>query len=288
MTEQKRADSMSPEQVQAGSRSWWSSNPMDYDWQSELRLQRLSPEWFDAIDQRFIHGSRLFATGESPFDRIIPLDYLPDKRVLEIGCGMGLHTEVMTRAGAKVTAIDLTPIGVEATTRRLEIKGLRATVIMADAEKLPFTDGSFDFVWSWGVIHHSARTARVVREISRVLAPNGACRVMVYNREGAPARIAMVWNYILRGAFLRQSYEETLFQNTDGFSARYYVREQFEDLFRAYFRDVSSEILGQEADVIPLPRRSRELLLRVVPQAYLERAQARYGGFIFLRAANKE
>jgi 2-polyprenyl-3-methyl-5-hydroxy-6-metoxy-1,4-benzoquinol methylase len=286
--EQKRRDEMTPGQVQDGNYRWWSSNPMTYDWRGEVRPEPLSLPWFDAIDQRFIHGSRLFATRDKTFDRMIPLAGLRGKKVLEIGCGMGLHTETMAAAGAQVTAIDLTPTAVNATSTRLRLKGLHASVHQIDAEHLPFNDAEFDFVWSWGVIHHSGRTARIVREIARVLSPEGSCCVMVYNRTGMPARLALWKDHLLKARFLRQSFEETLFRSTDGFSARFYVKEQFEDLFRAYFQDVSSEICGQDADVIPLPAWARKPLLKCVSTSYLERAQARRGAFLFLKAKGKE
>lgn len=281
---QKRTESLSVAEVQSGNRQWWDENPMTYDWEGALTLQPYTRAWYDAIDRRFIDGSSLFATDAVPFDRIFPLEWLRGKRALEIGCGMGLHTEIMARAGARVTAVDLTPTAVEATSRRLALKGLQGRVMEADAERLPFDDGSFDFVWSWGVIHHSSRTARIVREIARVLGPDGRCRVMVYNREGMWARQYFLRNHLLRGKFLRQTFDETLWSSTDGFSARYYVREQFEDLFRAFFTDVSSEICGQEVDAIPLPRALRRLARRLVPASYVRRAQARRGSFIFLSA----
>ena len=53
----------------------------------------------------------------------------------------------------------------------------------------------------------------------------------------------------------------------------------------ALVRQVSSEVMGQDADALPLPRRLRALALRVVPESYLIRAQARRGAFIFLRAS---
>lgn len=279
---------MTPDQVQSGNRTWWSSNPMTYDWHGEIKHAEFSPAWFDAIDGQFIYASRLYATARRPFDRIIPLDGLHGKRVLEIGCGMGLHTETMARAGAIVTAVNLAPRSIEATNKRLTLKGLDGVARLADAEHLPFDGGAFDFVWSWGVIHHSARTARIVREITRVLTDAGACRVMVYNREGAAARIALLKDHIVCGGFLRQSYEETLFRSTDGFSARFYVRDQFEDLFRAFFRTVDCEVLGQDADVLPLPRWPRRMLARFLTRNYMERAQARRGSFLFLRAEQKE
>jgi 2-polyprenyl-3-methyl-5-hydroxy-6-metoxy-1,4-benzoquinol methylase len=281
----KRSDRLPPQKVQEGNRSWWTQNPMAYDWHGDVAAPRFSAEWFRAIDASFLHGARLFATRDVPFDRIIPFDALRGKRVLEIGCGMGLHSELLARARARLTSIDLSPTSIEATTRRLALHGLEADVRLGDAERLPFEDGSFDFVWSWGVIHHSSRTARIVREIARVLGPDGQCKIMVYNREGMPAFVALVKDYLLRGGFLRGSYEETLYRTTDGYSARYYVSEQFEDLFRAFFDDVHSEILGQESDAVPLPRRLRKLALKFIPESYLEAAQAKRGGFVFLTAS---
>lgn len=280
----KRTLALSVDQVQQGSKRWWSGNPMAYDWHSEIEAERFSSAWFDAIDTRFIEGARLFGMDKRPFDRIIPYEHLLGAEVLEIGCGMGLHTELMTRAGAKVTAIDLSPTSVKATSERLKLKGLKARVLEADAEEIPFGAQTFDFVWSWGVIHHSSRTARVVREIARVVRPSGECRVMVYNRNGGSAYATLVRDFLLGGKFLTTTYEETLYKTSDGFSARFYVQEQFEDLFRAYFTNVSSQILGQESDAVPLPRQLRKLVMRLLPESYLRNAQAQRGSFIFLTA----
>jgi 2-polyprenyl-3-methyl-5-hydroxy-6-metoxy-1,4-benzoquinol methylase len=284
----KRSEELSSVEVQRGNSAWWTRNPMAYDWNGKIKLPRFSQEWYEAIDAEFLYGSRLFATLQQPFDRIIPIPKLRGARVLEIGCGMGLHTQTMAAAGAEVTAIDLTSTAIEATRRRLALTGLRAQVLQCDAENLPFTTGTFDFVWSWGVIHHSSRTARIVREIARVLNRAGACRVMVYNREGMPARICFIRDYILKGGFVRQSYEETLYRSSDGFSARFYVREQIEDVFRAFFKDVSSEVCGQESDAIPLPSPLRRWVLSVVPEKYLSKAQARRGAFILISASGPD
>lgn len=284
----KRSDALVPTEVQHGSSAWWTRNPMSYDWHDEIQVPRFTTEWFDAIDSKFLLGSRLFATVHQPFDQIIPIQDLGGAKVLEIGCGMGLHTQIMASAGASVTAVDLTSTAIEATTRRLALKGLKAQVAQCDAENLPFANGTFDFVWSWGVIHHSSRTARIVREIARVLSKQGACRIMVYNREGMAARLSLIRDHILKAGFVHRTFEETLYRSTDGFSARFYVREQFEDLFRAFFKDVSSEICGQESDVIPLPLLLRKWVVSVTPESYLRKAQARRGAFIFLKATHPD
>src|SRR5205823_3687408 len=142
-----------------------------------------SPEHLAEVERRFL-GEAWFAqaAGEPPFSRLIPFAELADRDVLEIGCGTGVHAKLLAAAGARLTAIDLTPTAVELTKRRLELAGLDADVREADAESLPFADESFDFVWSWGVVHHSEDTDAVLAEIARVLRPGGLLALMVYHR----------------------------------------------------------------------------------------------------------
>ena len=192
---QKRQQEQPSSEVQASNRQWWTVNTMSYDWNEKISAERFSADWFDEVDRRFIFAHRLFAHDERPFGRIIPFDAIRGRRVLEIGCGMGLHTEKLVRAGADVTTIDISQTSVDATARRMEIRGLKADVRRMDAEMLEFPDASFDFVWSWGVIHHSAMTGRIVRQIHRVLKAGGESRVMVYNLEGMPAYITMARRY---------------------------------------------------------------------------------------------
>src|SRR5713226_6225513 len=131
----KRTGGMPPTAVQRGNAAWWAANPMAYDWRHDIGAEQYSATWFDAIDTRFIHGARLFAHETGPFDRVIPFDRIAGKRVLEIGCGMGLQTELMARAGADLTAIDITETAIAATAKRLTMKGLKANVLRVDAER---------------------------------------------------------------------------------------------------------------------------------------------------------
>jgi 2-polyprenyl-3-methyl-5-hydroxy-6-metoxy-1,4-benzoquinol methylase len=257
---------------------------MSYDWTERIVTERFSAAWFDEIDRRFIHGARLFATNHVPFDRLIPFESLRGRRVLEIGCGMGFHSELLSRAGALVTAIDISPTSVEATRRRMALKGLTADVRQADAEALPFDRGAFDFVWSWGVIHHSGRTALIVRRISEVLSQDGEARVMVYNREGASAWAVLLRDYLARGGFRKRTFDEQLWRGADGFTARHYVCDQFTDLFRAFFREAEGRICGQDADAVPLPNRLRRFVLPRFSTEQLERWQAKRGAFVFVTA----
>jgi 2-polyprenyl-3-methyl-5-hydroxy-6-metoxy-1,4-benzoquinol methylase len=101
--------------------------------------------------------------------------------VLEIGCGVGTDTVRFARAGARITAVDLSETAVTLTAERLAEEQLEGTVREADAESLPFADDSFDVVYSWGVLHHTPNTAGAIGEVARVLRPSGEARIMLYN-----------------------------------------------------------------------------------------------------------
>jgi hypothetical protein len=109
---------------------------------------------------------------------------------------------------------------------------------------------------------------------------------MVYNREGAAAWRVFVWDYLVRAGFRRRSFDEQLWVVSDGFSARFYVEDQLADLFRAFFRDVSVDVCGQDSDALPVPGGLRRLLLARVSRQKLEQWQASRGGFLFVSAVN--
>jgi ubiquinone/menaquinone biosynthesis C-methylase UbiE len=69
----------------------------------------------------------------------------------------------------RLFGVDITDYAVKSTRDRLRLMGLKGDIIRIDAEHMGFPDNSFDFVWSWGVIHHSSNTENVLREILRVL-----------------------------------------------------------------------------------------------------------------------
>lgn len=270
--------------VQRANAQWWTDHPMTYDWDGTITADRHSAEWFDAMDQRWIDASYPYLSRERLFDRILPSN-IAGKRVLEIGCGMGLHTGELAKRGAKVTAIDLTAPAVEATRARLALLGLEATVLQQDAEHLPFEDHQFDLLWSWGVIHHSARTGRAVREISRVLASTGEARVMMYNRDGLMAWMILLRHYLIGRGYRTKTPDEVLWEHTDGFSARYYTQDQAEDLFRTFFNEVETEVLGQEVDAVPLPRSLRSKVSGWLSSQRKLQLASRRGAFLFVTAS---
>ena len=84
--------------------------------------------------------------------------------------------------GSEVTCVDITPNAISETKKRFELWNLHGEFMVSDGENLPFNDNSFDFVYSWGVLHHTEDTPKSVSELYRVLKPGGIGATMLYNK----------------------------------------------------------------------------------------------------------
>ena len=98
------------------------------------------------------------------------------RRVLDVGGGLGGPARTLAaRYGCVVTALDLTPSYVEVAaelTRRVGLSD-RVTHLMGDALDLPFSDGSFDIVWTQNSGMNIADKRRLYAGFHRVLRPGG-------------------------------------------------------------------------------------------------------------------
>jgi ubiquinone/menaquinone biosynthesis C-methylase UbiE len=275
--------------TQSDVRRWWSENPMTYDWRGEISHEPGSAEHLAEVERRFL-AEAWFAQppGAPPFSGLIPFSELDGKEVLEIGCGTGVHARLLAEAGANLSAVDLTPTAVDLTRKRLELHGLSADVREADAEHLPYEDASFDFVWSWGVIHHSESTENVVREIARVLRPGGTLALMVYHRSSTTYWIQY---QLIRGVLglrlLRESPEQIANRYSDGVIARHYTRTSLTTLLEPWFENVETDVMGQVSEAIPLPARLRHPVERIVPLALRRAIVRRWGWFLVATATRR-
>lgn len=109
------------------------------------------------------------------------------KRVLEVGCGIGTDTTNFARAGADVTAVDLSAESIAVARKRIEVFGLqdRVRFFNGNAEALDTLlpdDGQYDLIYSFGVLHHTPHPDEAFARLRRFLKPGGELRVMVYNK----------------------------------------------------------------------------------------------------------
>jgi len=107
------------------------------------------------------------------------------RRVLEIGCGIGTAMIGFLRAGAEVTAVDLSGESLALARRRAEVYGLSSGVrfFEADAERLSDSVPvqPYDLIYSFGVLHHTPHPIRAIDEIRKFVRPGSTFKLMMYH-----------------------------------------------------------------------------------------------------------
>lgn len=110
-------------------------------------------------------------------------EQLKGKLVLDVGCGMGRFSDVVSTWGATVVGIDLSR-AVDSAQRNI---GERENVHIAQADiyELPFRKETFDFVFSIGVLHHTPNTKAAFDKLPKLLRKSGKIAIWVYTSYGA-------------------------------------------------------------------------------------------------------
>lgn len=143
------------------------------------RFERLAAGWWDPLgEMRPLHDL-------NP----VRLAYVAGRaatkgaRALDVGCGGGLLSEALARAGAQVTAIDLAPALLDVARLHLHESALevdyRETSAEALAETMPST---FDLITCMEMLEHVPDPGSVVRACARMLKPGGKLFVSTLNR----------------------------------------------------------------------------------------------------------
>ena len=195
------------------------------------------------------------------------------QRVLEIGVGAGADFVQWVQAGARATGVDLTEAGVALTREHLEVLGMHeagAEVRQADAEALPFEDGSFDLVYSWGVLHHTPDTKRAFAEAHRVLAPGGEIRAMIYRLPSWSGWMLRMQHGILKGRW-GLSAREAIYHHLESPGTKAYTEAEARQFLEAIgFSDVRIGAQLGPADVLSIrpSQKYRSPLFRLIWALY--------------------
>lgn len=257
-------------------REQWSQDPAGAVYGREHEFG--TREFFDEVER---HRYREYAPW---MPEIMGFHDFSGKRLLEVGCGMGTDLLQFARGGAQVTGVDLTPRSIETSRQHLSLYGQRGDFAVADCERLPFDDASFDVVYSNGVLHHTPDTAGAVREVHRVLRPGGEARVMLYHR----ASLYYWGEIILRRGILQaelirgKSAEEIMSQHVE------FNESGGRPLVKVFSRREAHELFSifasVKVDVEQLTRAELRFFTALVPGKVFRFLRRRFGGNVIITA----
>ena len=142
-------------------------------------------EFFSEISARRYHV-------ESHIKKFADFSNWKNKRVLEIGCGIGSDAEEFAKAGAEYVGIDISKISIDISKNRFQLLGLPGTFICRDASDTLSDLGHFDLIYSYGVLHHHPLIDQIIDNIKQVMHVDSQLKFMVYAKHSW--KYAMIQN----------------------------------------------------------------------------------------------
>jgi ubiquinone/menaquinone biosynthesis C-methylase UbiE len=160
--------SATAEQIEAAWHDPKLANVLYHDWEAGS----YDDKWSISFDQRCID----YAVDR--FTHVAGRAGWPYPTSLELGCGTGFFTLNLMLGGvldrsSSAHVTDLSPKMIEVARRNARSLGFEIDGRVADAERLPYSDDSFDLVIGHAVLHHIPDVERALREVLRVLKPGG-------------------------------------------------------------------------------------------------------------------
>lgn len=153
------------EQVRAAYDDPKLANVLYHDWEAGSYDEK----WSISYDERCIE----YATGR--FKAVAGEHGWPYERAMELGCGTGFFLLNLMQGGVaeRGSVTDLSPGMVQVAMNNAENLGLPVDGRVADAERIPYEDDTFDLVVGHAMLHHIPDVEAALREVLRVLKPGG-------------------------------------------------------------------------------------------------------------------
>jgi SAM-dependent methyltransferase len=121
-------------------------------------IDRVQAEYFESVTYRDPMHPVVSAYADPKIDYI--RQYVPlEGKILDVGCGNGIFTLRLAKAGADVTGLDYSQLLLKQNPHNRLTRG--------DATALPFADSAFDCVFEANVLHHMRDREAVIREMAR-------------------------------------------------------------------------------------------------------------------------
>ena len=141
------------------------------------------------------------AEAERSLREMLGVQDLRGKTFVDVGSGSGLFSLAAARLGAdRVHSFDFDPssVGCAQELHRRSGAGADWTIELGSALDADYLGrlGTFDVVYSWGVLHHTGDMWRAMANVEALVAPAGWLFISIYNDQGLRSRI---WRIVKRG-----------------------------------------------------------------------------------------
>ncbi|MCC7551069.1 MAG: class I SAM-dependent methyltransferase [Methanobacterium sp.] len=182
----------------------------------------------DELKNKYSFGeeTRTYQKGRPQYELALKLleDFKTSGSVLDLGCGQGEFSDTLHDLNFQVKCADGTPKLVE----QVKQRGYETYLVDFEDEYLPFDDNEFELVVSLDVIEHLWNTDHYLKEICRVLKPNGHIIITTLNYNS--------WNY--RKKHLFGNFEDFTYQSRH---KKFFTYKSFREETQKYF-DVKSSV----------------------------------------------
>lgn len=232
--------------------NFWSKNPMTYvDFKKDIN-QRLpkSTKDFNVINKNIKALNPDFLNIINQYK-----ENIKKKIILDLGCGFGASSIILSKLAKKVYAIDLTSVAVKNAKKNLKINKIKnVNTKQMDAEFLQFNKNFFDFVFSWGVIHHSHNPKKILKNVRDKLKKNGYCFIMVYNFYSFRYIFLSTYYLFLRGYIFKGYNFTTICKKfTDGHYNKHYKSSEMKNMLKKIgFKNIKISYGHHKGRIVPL------------------------------------
>jgi ubiquinone/menaquinone biosynthesis C-methylase UbiE len=181
--------------------------------------KKLQKDWYND-NKATCSYSLVDLNNQAHLKRLVNL--LPNRiegtRALEIGCGTGWYTKMLN----PVAGVDISLVSIKTAASQLKSENqppaCTTKLMVADAENLPFKSGYFDVVYGFSILHHVEDIEKCLKEIHRVLKPNGFMAFGAENNAFCP--LNYVFPFIYRNWDIEKGFRRISLKNISSILAR--------------------------------------------------------------------
>ena len=211
-------------------KDYWVNNPCE-EWFFGPGINCKNPNQINL--EEYNRNSFLRYSNEPEILKFTDFNLLKGLNVLEVGFGLGSDAVLLAKSSKNYFGTDLSEVSYEVTARRLKLYGLKNTNLkVGSSTNLDYEDSFFDFVYSWGVIHHSGNLKKSLEEIYRVLKNGGRSKIMVYNKDSLIVFVYWLY-YSIKEFNFKRTRAQIISENIESPGTLILSKNEFQELIES-------------------------------------------------------